>query len=148
MEEIIVPASWRSSDCYVSMKHLWVRIGNFEICVISKTTTRLPRLVAAVSFPSSNLFPPQILSPPVSIKPTQHTRAIVVLQSAPCLRRQCHDERSTNSACDVAGSTDSRRQSLLLQCPYKSNTMDEADRIDDTGRGKATHPCYKEKGTC
>jgi hypothetical protein len=23
--------------------------------------------------------------------------------------------------------------------------MDEADRIDDTGRGKATHPCQKEK---
>jgi len=74
----------------------------------------------------------------VSIKPTQHTRAIVILQSRPYLRGQCHDERSTDSAYDVAGSTDSGRQSLLLQCSYKSNTMDEADRIDDTGRGNTT----------
>jgi len=94
----------------------------------------------------SPIFPPQILSPSrhADLKPTQHTRAIVILQSRSCLRGHCHDERSTDSASDVAGSTDSGRQSLLLQCSYKSNTMDEADRIDDTGRGNTTHSCHKE----
>jgi hypothetical protein len=101
------------------------------------------------AFQISNLFLPKFYLPPgtrisVSIKPTQHTRAIVILQSRPCLRGQCYDERSTDSAYDVAGSTDSGRQSLLLQCSYKSNTMDEADRIDDIGRGNTTHSCHKE----
>jgi hypothetical protein len=40
----------------------------------------------------------------------------------------------------MARGTNSRGPRLLLQHPYKSNTMDEAVRIDDATGGTLAHP--------